>query len=103
MGRLLKRKVDQIVSLRKQGYIQKEVAQKLEVHVRTVRKYDPTHTATKRHPIDNNTIESIRSVLPVILDWLYILTYSLLSDAKYNCSRCHTDTLAFGLDEVVFI
>lgn len=103
MGRLLKKKVDQIASLRKQGYTQKEVAQKLEVHVRTVRKYDPTHTTVKRHPIDNDAIESIRRVLPTILDWLDILVYLLLSDDKHNCPRCHTNALEFDLDEVVFI
>ena len=103
MGRLLKKKVDQIADLRKQGYTQKEVAQKLGVHVRTVRKYDPTHTAVKSHPIDNDTIESIRGVLPTIFDWLDILMYLLLGDAKHNCPRCHTNALEFDLDEVAFI
>ena len=41
MGRLTKTKVDEIVKLRKQNYTQKEAAEKLGIHVRTVRKYDP--------------------------------------------------------------
>ncbi|GAH62197.1 unnamed protein product, partial [marine sediment metagenome] len=34
--------VDEIAYLRKQGYTQKEVAQELGVHIKTVRKYDRT-------------------------------------------------------------
>ena len=41
MGRLTKAKIDEIARLRKQGYTQKETAEKLNVHIRTVRKYDP--------------------------------------------------------------
>ena len=41
MGRLIKAKIDEIARLRKQGYTQKETAEKLNVHIRTVRKYDP--------------------------------------------------------------
>ena len=41
MGRLTKAKVDEIAKLRKQGYTQKETAEKANVHIRTVRKYDP--------------------------------------------------------------
>ena len=41
MGRLTKTKVDEIAKLRKQGYTQKETAEKVNVHLLTVRKYDP--------------------------------------------------------------
>jgi len=41
MGRLTKAKIDEIGKLREQGYTQKETAEKAEVHLRTVRKYDP--------------------------------------------------------------
>ena len=41
MGRLTKAKIDAISKLRQQGYTQKETAEKVEVHLRTVRKYDP--------------------------------------------------------------
>jgi len=41
MGRLTKTKVDEIEKLRREGYTQKETAEKVKVHLRTVRKYDP--------------------------------------------------------------
>lgn len=41
MGRLTKAKIDQIAKLRQQGYTQREAAEKVKVHLRTVRKYDP--------------------------------------------------------------
>jgi len=41
MGRLTKAKMDEIRKLREQGYTQKETAEKVKVHLRTVRKYDP--------------------------------------------------------------
>ena len=41
MGRLTKAKIDEIARLRGENYTQKETAEKLEVHLRTVRKYDP--------------------------------------------------------------
>ncbi len=93
MGRLLKKKADQIANLRKQGYTQKEVAEKLGVHVRTVRKYDPTRVAVKHRPTDNDATESIRGVIPVILDWLDILAFLLLSYGKdkHACTRCCID------------
>jgi transcriptional regulator with XRE-family HTH domain len=42
MGRLTKSKTDEIRKLREQGYTQKETAEKAGVHLRTVRKYDPS-------------------------------------------------------------
>jgi len=41
MGRLTKAKIDAISKLREQGYTQKETAEKVKVHLRTVRQYDP--------------------------------------------------------------
>lgn len=41
MGRLTKAKIDEIAKLRQEGYTQKETAEKVKVHLRTVRKYDP--------------------------------------------------------------
>ena len=41
MGRLGKAKVDEIGKLREEGYTQKETAEKVGVHLITVRKYDP--------------------------------------------------------------
>ena len=41
MGRLTKKKVDQITKLRGEGHTQNEVASKVGVCLKTVRKYDP--------------------------------------------------------------
>jgi len=41
MGRLTKKKIDQIAKLRGEGYTQIEVAEKTGVCLKTVRKYDP--------------------------------------------------------------
>jgi hypothetical protein len=41
MGRLTKAKIDEISKLRKERYTQKETAERVKVHLRTVRKYDP--------------------------------------------------------------
>ena len=60
------------------------MAQKLGVHIRTVRKYDPTHKAVKHQSMDNDTVELIKGVLPVILDWLDTLIYLLLVPLKSN-------------------
>ena len=39
MGRLTKAKIDKITNLRGEGYTQKEVAEKVDVDIKTVRKY----------------------------------------------------------------
>ena len=41
MGRLTKKKIDQITKLRAEGFTQKEIAEKTGVCLKTVRKYDP--------------------------------------------------------------
>jgi len=47
MGRLTKAKIDKITNLRDEGYTQKEVAQKVDVDIKTVRKYDPQRQTVK--------------------------------------------------------
>lgn len=41
MGRLRKAKIDEIVRLRNDDYTQQETAERAEVNIKTVRKYDP--------------------------------------------------------------
>ena len=41
MGRLTKRKIDQVIAHRREGYTQKETAEILGLNLKTVRKYDP--------------------------------------------------------------
>lgn len=48
MGRLAKAKIDEIAKLREEGYTQKEIAERLHLHPRTVRKYDPSHEIKQR-------------------------------------------------------
>ncbi len=48
MGRLSKNQTDQVAKLRKEGYLQKEIGQKLGINIRTVRKYDPTAKSKQR-------------------------------------------------------
>ena len=45
MGRLTKKKIDDIAKLRGEGYTQSEVSQRLDVCLKTVRKYDPGSVA----------------------------------------------------------
>lgn len=47
MGRLTKAKIDKITKLRDEGYTQKEVAEKVDVDIKTVRKYDPQRQTVK--------------------------------------------------------
>jgi len=50
MGRLTKAKIDEIAKLRQQGYTQAETAEKVGVHLRTVRKYDPLREQRPTRP-----------------------------------------------------
>ena len=103
MGRLTKKKIDEIRGLRKQGYCQKEIAEKVHVHVKTVRKYDPTSKTRKHHTLERR-IEAIEQALAVMLDWLEISARpSVLSDSLF-CPRCQTEeSLYYDLQEEVFI
>jgi len=47
MGRLTKAKIDKITNLRDEGYTQKEVAKKIDVDIKTVRKYDSQRQTVK--------------------------------------------------------
>ena len=58
MGRLTKAKIDEIAKLRQQGYTQREIVEKVKVHLRTVRKYDPLREQKSVRP----TIEQVREL-----------------------------------------
>jgi predicted transcriptional regulator len=53
MGRLTKAKIDEITKLREQNYTQKEIAEKVGVNLRTVRKYDPL----REQKLDTNNLK----------------------------------------------
>ena len=58
MGRLTKAKIDEIAKLRQEGYTQKETAEKVGVHLRTVRKYDPL---SEQKPV-RSTIDQLKEI-----------------------------------------
>lgn len=104
MGRLLKSKVDQIVGLRKQGYCQKEIAEKLGVHIKTVRKYDPTSGADTSKPVHvEQSVETIREALPVVLDLLGIMVPLLLDEDNHQCPKCCAESLGFDGQRIAFV
>jgi transcription initiation factor TFIIIB Brf1 subunit/transcription initiation factor TFIIB len=103
MGRITKEKIDQIGKLRKEGYCQKEIAQKVGVSVRTVRKYDPTRKSKSESPYPTEQrLRAIWEVIPLILDWLDVLIPLLLYEEKHACPRCRSDETEFHLEESIF-
>ena len=103
MGRITKAKIDQIGKLRQEGYCQKEIAQKVGVHVRTVRKYDPTRKSTsgRRYPVEER-LRAIEEVIPFIIDWLDVLIPLLLFDEDHDCPRCGAEEIERDLERLVF-
>ena len=104
MGRLTKEQIDQIATLRNQGYCQKEIAEKLKVHLRTVRKYDPTsRSRVSKYRVEQGSIEKMWQVLVHTLDWLDVMAFLLLDKDDHCCPRCTSESLGFDVDEVQFI
>ena len=58
MGRLTKAKIDEIARLRGQNYTQKETVEKVGVHLRTVRKYDPLREQRPIRP----TVDQLKEI-----------------------------------------
>jgi len=98
MGRLAKSKVDEIAKLREDGYTQKEIAERLHVHPRTVRKYDPSHEirqAGQRSAEDR--LAALEEGLRASWDLLELLHCAIqrsdelrhsLEKTTYSCPRC---------------
>lgn len=98
MGRLAKAQIDEIAKLRKEGYTQKEIAEKLHVHPRTVRKYDPSHEIRQRGQRSTEDRiaaleEGVRSSWD-LLDLLHcaMLRFDefrhILEETTFPCPRC---------------
>ena len=101
MGRLTKAKVDQIGKLRNEGYTQQEVAQKIDVHVRTVRKYDVTRT---KNSLDNKTtIRNVQQTIRVIMDWVWVLIWPLMSEEDLNCPNCLGESVSYDEEVNTFV
>ena len=104
MGRLYKAKVDKIQELSKQGYLQREIAEKLGVHVKTVRKYDPTNRSISSGSNPTGSVpESIRNVIALMLDYIEFIEINLQLDKVRNgyCPRCSKKQFEF--DAIKFI
>ena len=105
MGRLYKAKVDKIQELSKQGYLQREIAEKLGLHVRTVRKYDPSNRSTSSGSNPTGSVpESIRNVIALILDYIDFMESNLELDKIRNghCPRCSEKQFEFDAIKFVY-
>ena len=105
MGRLYKAKVDSIRELLKQGYLQKEVAEKLGVHVRTVRKYDPSSMPSTSHSGSTvSVLDLVRDTIAWILDYMDFIESSLQLDKIRNgrCPRCSEKKFEFDAIRLIY-
>jgi len=105
MGRLYKAKVNSIQGLLKQGYLQKEVAEKLGVSVRTVRKYDPSsRSRTSLGSCTAGIPELVRNVIVWMLDYMQFLEDTLELDKIRNgrCPRCGEKQFEFDAIKFVY-
>ncbi len=98
MGRLAKAQIDEIAKLRKEGYTQKEIAERLHVHPRTVRKYDPSHEIRQRgQRSTEDRLAALEEGVRSSWDLLELLHCTMLRSDKlrhsleettYPCPRC---------------
>ena len=94
MGRLSKAKIDQIHKLRKKGYLQTEVAEKVGVNVKTVKTYDPLRGTSRsgakpthelgRHTSHTSLLSDVRS----LADWVSLLFLYTIDPDRVPCPRC---------------
>jgi hypothetical protein len=96
MGRLTKKKIDEIVRLRGEEYTQLEVAQKTGVCLKTVRKYDPESVAgSAKEWRDIKGLSARLKSLEEIVETLSALawSYKFEKDEKYFilCPSCETE------------
>jgi hypothetical protein len=111
MGRLSKAKTDEIAKMRKEGYTQKEIAEKLHVHPRTVRNYDPLRQGRPEVYIVKDRLSALEEAVKTSWDYIDLLynvirrypalNYSLENDTFY-CPRC-PGKLTFDKEKVTYI
>ena len=91
MGRLSKKKVDEIKELLKQGYLDSEIAELVGVHPKTVAKYDPNRQkrSNKWASIEYR-VNELEEVLKTCLDWLEVFHTGFQGDEIF-CPRCFGD------------
>ena len=91
MGRISKKKIDEIRGLLKQGYLDSEIAKLLGVHPKTVAKYDLNRQkrSNKWDEIDNRITELDKG-LKTCLDWLEVF-HTGIHRGEMFCPRCIGD------------
>jgi len=110
MGRLAKAQIDEIAKLRKEGYTQKEIAERLHVHPRTVRKYDPLRQERSEERSVENRLSVLEEAIRVCWDYIDLLYWAVLRSAigeclekeMYLCPRCN-GKLIYDEDKVTYI
>ena len=89
LGILEKRKRDMIVKMRKEGYIQREIAEKLGVNLKTVRKYDhSTSCGSGKRRTQEERLTACEAAIRTALDWLHLLWFMAPTDQLYDCPKC---------------
>ena len=93
MGRLTKAKIDEIAKLREKGYTQKEVAQRVGVHVRTVRNYDPLHQArpSKRRSVEDK-LKTLEEALSRFISGYATLCHRVLNSLLAKCWQTNSSS-----------
>lgn len=75
MGRISRAKIDQIGRLRRKGYLQREVAERLGLDEKTVRKYDPLRgipASTQGPAALLDRLKSLEQRLSALETWRWI-------------------------------
>jgi Zn ribbon nucleic-acid-binding protein len=91
MGRLKKSKIEEIIQCRLDGDTQEETAEKVDVNIKTVQKYDPLHKSRKvLRPYKNLTADLLEHYLKCLGDWTdsIITTLRFEKGIELMCPHC---------------
>jgi len=110
MGRLAKSKVDEIAKLREDGYTQKEIAERLHVHPRTVRKYDPSRQERSEERSVEKRLSALEGAISTCWHYIDLLYWAMHNSAigecletkTHVCPRC-LGRLIYNEDKVTYI
>jgi hypothetical protein len=91
MGRLQKAVIDKIVKLRKDGFTQVEIADKLKVHIKSVQKYDPLRRPKRKDTGYSQRIMNIEDLTAIVKsqgDYIFAIWMLLQSHTQVDRLRC---------------
>lgn len=96
MGKLTKAKLVEIDKLRKEGYTQKETAERLHIHPRTVRKHDPLRQDRAEEQSVENRLSALEEAIRTCWDYIDLLYWTIirspicgsLEEETHRCPRC---------------